>query len=113
MSDNLAPIGFDYQRPIGSGWVFLGAAEAIYSDEYQTNTNNNPLSIQDSFWRINARVGIQSTDGTWDFSLVGRNLDDELCQGGQADKPGAPGGGDLFAGVVRGRQVIFQANYAL
>ncbi len=107
-------VGFDYQQPIGnSGWIFRGAAEAIYSDDYQTNTNNNPLAIQDSFWRINARIGVQSADGTWDFSFIGRNLDDELYQGGQADKPGGVDGRDLFGGVVRGRQLIFQATYSL
>ena len=106
-------IGFDYQRPISDGWLFRGAAEAIYSDDYQTNTNNNPLAVQDDFWRLNARVGLQSADGTWDFSLIGRNLDDELYQGGQADKPGGVDGRDLFGGVVRGRQVIFQASYSM
>ena len=70
------------------------------------NVDNKPLSIQDSFWRFNARVGLQSTDGKWDFSVIGRNLDDELYRGGQADKPGAPSVFDLFGGVVRGRQII-------
>ncbi len=106
-------LGFDYQYPIGDNWLFIGAAEAIYSDEYQTNTNNNPLSIQDDFWRYNARVGLQTMDGTWDFSVVGRNLGDELYQGGQADKPGGVDGRDLFGGVVRGRQVILQATYSM
>jgi outer membrane receptor protein involved in Fe transport len=106
-------LGFDYQYPIGDNWLFIGAAEAIYSDEYQTNTNNNPLSIQDDFWRYNARVGLQTMDGTWDFSVVGRNLGDELYQGGQADKPGGADGRDLYGGVVRGRQVILQATYSM
>ncbi len=106
-------IGFDYERQVFSNWMFIGAAEAIYSDEYQTNTNNNPLSVQDSFWRYNARLGLQQMDGAWDFSIIGRNLDDELYQGGQADKPGAGGGLDLFGGVVRGRQIILQATYTM
>ena len=106
-------VGFDYERPITANLIFRGSAEAIYTDEYQTNTNNNPLSWQDSFWRYNARVGVQTADGRWDLSVIGRNLDDELYQGGQADKPGAPGGLDLFGGTVRGRQILIQATFAM
>ncbi len=106
-------LGFDYEREFTTDWRFTLAGEAVFSDDYQTNTNNNPLSVQDSFWRFNARFGVQSADGQWDFSLIGRNLANELYQGGQADKPGAPGGLDLFGGVVRGRQVILQAKYSM
>jgi outer membrane receptor protein involved in Fe transport len=106
-------IGFDYQRQIFANWLFMGAAEAIFTDEFQTNTNNNPLSVQDSFWRYNARLGLQTMDGTWDISVIGRNLDDELYQGGQADRPGTDGGPDLFGGVVRGRQILLQATYTM
>jgi outer membrane receptor protein involved in Fe transport len=106
-------IGFDYNTPLGRNWGFRWAAEAVYSDSYQTNTNNNPLSVQSDFWRINARVGFQTQDGRWDISLIGRNLTDELYQGGQADKPGGNGGEDLFGGVVRPRQVILQGTFQI
>ncbi|MCY4343240.1 MAG: TonB-dependent receptor [Gammaproteobacteria bacterium] len=106
-------LGFDYLRSVSANWQMVLAGEAIYSDSYQTNTNNNPQSIQDDFWRINARIGLQRTDGRWDLSLVGRNLTNEYYQGGQADKPGGTNGMDLFGGVVRARQVILQATYRL
>lgn len=106
-------VGFDYYRTLGTDWALSLAAEGIYSDEYQTNTNNNPLAIQDSFWRYNARVAIGSTDGTWDFSLIGRNISNEYYQGGQADKPGGTDGRDLFGGIVRPRQILLQMTYAL
>ncbi len=106
-------LGFDYFGQLGDNWTISIAAEAIYTDEYQTNTNNNPLSIQDDFWRYNARIAIGTADGKWEFAAVGRNLSNEYYQGGQADKPGGVDGRDLFGGIVRPRQVILQATYRL
>lgn len=106
-------VGFDYYRALNDAWAISLAGEAIYSDDYQTNTNNNPLAIQDSFWRYNARLALSTTDGMWDFSVVGRNLSNEYYQGGQADKPGGTDGRDLFGGIVRPRQVILTATYRL
>jgi outer membrane receptor protein involved in Fe transport len=103
-------LGFDFNREITGRLGLQIAGEAVFTDDYQTNTNNNPLSIQESFWRYNARAALYSTDGRWDVSVIGRNLSEEWYIAGQADKPGGfPGGDDLFGGVLRGRQVILQA----
>ena len=109
----MGSIGFEYFTSVSDNWSLSFASEAIYSDDYQTNTNNNPIGVQDTFWRINARASLSSNDGKWDLAFIGRNLDDELYQGGTADKPGAPGGLDAFGGVVRDRQMIFQVKYAM
>ena len=105
-------VGFEFSNNLTDDWLISLAGEVIYSDEYQTNTNNNPLGIQDSFTRTNIRAAISSADGAWNFALMGRNISDELYQGGTADKPGAAGGLDLFGNVVRGRQIILEAKYS-
>lgn len=104
-------VGFSFERALSNDWSIQLASKAIYTDDYQTNTNNNPLSIQDSFWRINARVSVFSSDGKWNFSLIGRNLNNEWYQGAQADKPGGATSADLFGNVVRARQISLRTTY--
>jgi outer membrane receptor protein involved in Fe transport len=70
-------VGFTFERPINSDFDFLLAGEAIYMDEYDTSSQNNPLAVQDDYWRVNMRVGISSSDGRWELSLIGRNIFDE------------------------------------
>lgn len=80
-------------------------------DEYDTSTQNNPLAVQDDFWRVNMRVGVASSDGRWELSLIGRNIFDEEYIASSADKPGGvPGATDIFSQTVRARQVILQGT---
>ncbi len=106
-------IGFDWESPVAANWNLVMASEAVYSDDYQTNGNNNPLAIQEGFWRVNARVGLVSTDGRWDISVVGRNILEEYYSIGSADRAGGVDGRDLYGATVRARQVILQASYSL
>jgi outer membrane receptor protein involved in Fe transport len=104
-------VGFAFQRPINSRFDLMLAGEALYSDEYETTSQNNPLAVQDDFWRVNMRVGIASSDGRWDLAIIGRNIFDEEYIAGSADKPGNfPGGTDIFSQTVRARQVILQGS---
>lgn len=70
-------VGFTYERQISESMIFTANGLAIYSDEYQTEGENNPLAIQDAYWIINAGIGIEATDGGWQLNLIGRNLTDE------------------------------------
>jgi outer membrane receptor protein involved in Fe transport len=104
-------VGFTFERPINSDFDFLLAGEAIYMDEYDTSSQNNPLAVQDDYWRVNMRVGISSSDGRWELSLIGRNIFDEEYISASADKPGGvPAGTDIYSQTIRARQVILQGS---
>ena len=51
--------------------------DVIYSDEYFTEGSLDPAQQQDSYTRVSARLGVEDSDGTWDVSLIGRNLTEE------------------------------------
>jgi outer membrane receptor protein involved in Fe transport len=112
---NFAPewsgsIGFDFEQPITSELIFGASYDAIYMDDYKAG--GRPETLQDSHWKHNARLGVFHADGTWDVTVIGRNLGNELTLGGCADKPGgAPG--DIFCQAVRGRQVMLQGTYRM
>lgn len=50
--------------------------DAQYQDEVFRDAVNDPLLQSDSYWLINARASVY-LDDAWEFSLWGKNLDDE------------------------------------
>ena len=50
--------------------------DAQYQDEVFRDALNDPLLQSDSYWLINARASVY-LDDVWEFSLWGKNLDDE------------------------------------
>ena len=103
-------IGVDFERALTGTWVIGASYDAVFMDEYKAG--GRPETWQDSHWKHNARLGIFHTEGTWAFTFIGRNLNDELTLAGCADKPGGTGG-DIFCQTVRGRQLVLQAKYAM
>jgi outer membrane receptor protein involved in Fe transport len=103
-------LGFDYERPI-NGQLRAGMSyDAIYSDRYVAG--GYPTSEQKDFWRHNVRVGLFDAEGTWDVTLIGRNLANQRYIAGCADKPGGAAG-DVFCQTVRARQVLLEATYRM
>ncbi len=75
-------LGFEMMQPVSVNG--LVSAEAIYTDDYKTAATGEPLAVQPSFWRLRARLGLQSADGKCDFSIIGRNLTNKICPIGGA-----------------------------
>ena len=106
----------------GLEWGF--GLNTSFSDEYETQ-NEDPVGfVQDSFWLLNARAFVGSADGTWQVSVMGRNLTDELyviTSGGRpfADTsnntllPGGIGLSDTVLNYSRGRQLFLEFKVQL
>ncbi|MFT7220084.1 MAG: iron complex outermembrane receptor protein [Candidatus Azotimanducaceae bacterium] len=105
-------LGVELMKQVSSGWIATLSAEGIYTDDYKTASNGEPLAVQDSFWRLRARIGVQSADGKYDFSIIGRNLTDEIFSVGGA-RPGAITPSDQGGGGSRPRSILFQATYRI
>ena len=62
--------------PMGSLTLFLGG-DAYWSDDNQLETTNSPFLVQDSYWRLDVSAAVETTDGKWRASVIGRNVTGE------------------------------------
>jgi hypothetical protein len=56
---------------------FVANLSLSLSDEHFTDGSNEPAGLQDSWTKVDARIGVEASDGRWSLALVGRNLGDE------------------------------------
>jgi iron complex outermembrane recepter protein len=105
-------MGFELTQPLGTNWLGTLSAETIYTDDYKTASTGEPLAVQPSFWRLRARVGLQSADGKYEFAIIGRNLTNKIWAIGGA-RPGALTPADQGGGGSRPRSILFQATYRM
>lgn len=70
-----------------NNWELNANVTASYKDEFFLNPDLNPNQVQDSYVKWDARVGLMSNDGVWEFRLYGRNLTDETTFTYSIDTP--------------------------
>ncbi len=93
--------GITYDKEItDSGWKMLANFNINYSDDRRTSTSpldSNglpiPLDIQDSYFKMNARLGFTTPDDRFSFELWGTNLNNEITRGITANTPLRGGAG--------------------
>jgi len=61
---------------VGDDLYLTGGVDVNFSDSYFTDGPLNPAGQQDSYSKVNARIGI-TNDENWTVSLIGRNLTEE------------------------------------
>ncbi|HEY0942589.1 MAG TPA: TonB-dependent receptor [Steroidobacter sp.] len=72
-----AALSANWDDVLMDSWRYTLRADANYSDEFYAAADLDPFLMQEAFWKLNARVSVYSTDGRWEFSVVGNNLTDE------------------------------------
>lgn len=93
--------GITYDKEItDSGWKMLANFNINYSDDRRTSTSpldSNglpiPLDIQESYFKMNARLGFTTPDDRFSFELWGTNLNNEITRGITANTPLRGGAG--------------------
>jgi iron complex outermembrane receptor protein len=70
-------LGITYFTSITDSVDLLLGADVIYTDDIVIAPTGDKNVIQDSYTKVNARIALESSDGTWSLSLVGKNLTDE------------------------------------
>lgn len=83
--DTSFSLGFNYERPIGSGLSLWAGGETSHRSHSYFTPENSVLTDRDPSWIVNARIGVRSDDGRWSASLWGRNLGDEEVRVGYAN----------------------------
>ena len=113
--ENSGTLGINYEGQFLDGLIYRLGAVAVFSDDYQTNTNNDPLGVQDSYETLALNAAIATADEAWTLEVVGKNVTDEDYFVSSVSQPltGAEGvvQQDFLVTKARGREVIVQLTY--
>jgi len=71
-------LGITFSAPLNDDMDLHASVDILYTDDILIGPDNDPATIQDSYSKINARIGLSANDGSWSLALVGKNLTDEL-----------------------------------
>ncbi len=69
-------IGTTYDFAVSDNWRMSMSADARYSDDYALTDTLNPYT--DDFILLDASINLYSADDRHEFSVIGRNLTDEI-----------------------------------
>jgi outer membrane receptor protein involved in Fe transport len=98
-----------YEYAVGDNLLLRLRGDANYKDDYFTDGDLDPNTLQESVWLFNARVGLGSMDGSWEVAAYGRNLTDERVITFSLDAPLSAG---IYAnGIAEPRVIGIQARY--
>ncbi len=70
-------IGASYDTSLSSNIDLSLGLDALYTDDTIIAPDADTNVIQGSYWKLNARIALLSSNGTWMLALVGKNLTDE------------------------------------
>jgi iron complex outermembrane receptor protein len=88
--------------PLDGGLQIDTTIVAALRTSYFASDDYDPFyGFQPSYWKLDTRIQLGTTDGTWDVAVVGKNLTNELSIGDALDFP---------LGVARGMQWIDQGR---
>jgi iron complex outermembrane receptor protein len=73
--------GLDYQISLGDRLALAIGASAQYSSKYSVIIGDRDDYYQDSYTKYNGYITLKSARDTWELSLIGNNLGDELRAG--------------------------------
>jgi outer membrane receptor protein involved in Fe transport len=67
----------EYRWVLPGGLSLAAFVQAVYSDWYFTTPQLDPVTLQDDYWKFDARLTLADASNRWSVALVGRNLTDE------------------------------------
>ncbi|MEM1090837.1 MAG: TonB-dependent receptor [Pseudomonadota bacterium] len=113
VADYSGSVGFDYRTDIGSSLFFRGNLDINFTDEFFTAQNNDPLTVQDAYAKINLRLALSNQADTWEVALLARNLNDEdvIRYSNPVPLSGTFGSNSAYGFVERPRSIALQASY--
>ncbi len=90
--------------------------DAIYTDSFFTAQDLDPITEQDSYTKVNLRIGVGEQAGRWEVALLVKNLTDEITSGWTNDFAFVDfrgGGGTAYFGMLEpGRTIGIQGRYS-
>ncbi len=107
-ADYAGNINLNYTDMVSNSLELRATVGVEFTDSYFTALDLDPVSEQDSFLKLNARIEIAS-DAGWSLALVGKNLTDEDTTTWINDVPFFRGA--YFGSIDPPRSIGVQANY--
>ncbi len=102
-------LGATYEFPVFANWQASVGGDLSYSGEYNFTDTLRPDAVQEAYTKFDATVSLSTPDDRWKFSLIGRNLTDELVATSANDIPFTGGAGTgTTTGVVSDLSAIVQ-----
>lgn len=99
----------EYVWPVGENLELVGFVQVYGQDETALALDLDPNTFQDSYEKVDARVTLQSGEGDWSVSVIGRNLTDETVANFANDHTGFSGG--YFSLLEAPLTVAIQGTY--
>ncbi|MEH6589789.1 MAG: TonB-dependent receptor [Halioglobus sp.] len=65
-----------YTAHLGESLEMRFTLDANFRDDYFLSADLDPSTIQDAYWKVNARIALTDVDGRWEVALIGKNLTD-------------------------------------
>jgi outer membrane receptor protein involved in Fe transport len=84
-------ISLQHVLPISESLELISFIQVYGADEQALALDLDPNTFEGSHEKVDARLTLASTDRTWEISLIGRNLTDEVTGGFANDLPGFDG----------------------
>lgn len=116
-----AALSGTYTLQLGNSLAMQFTLDANYRGEYYLNSDLDPNTVQDAYWKINSRIALTPNTGKWTVAVIGKNLTDTVTYGSAGPVPSgstnAPAWnipdfeGSYFAVVDRPRSVALQLTY--
>ncbi len=69
--------GGNYTQPIFTNLALHVGLDVYYSDPYFVAPTIDERQQQESYYKVNGRIGVGDQDGSWDISVIGKNLFNE------------------------------------
>lgn len=79
----------EYTWSLNEDLEMTAFVQGVYSGEYYSAIDLDPVLLEDEYWKVNAQITIASSDDRWEVSLIGRNITNEKTSTTGNDLPGA------------------------
>jgi outer membrane receptor protein involved in Fe transport len=99
-----------YVHTLANNMLIRFDIDAAYKDDFYLDGDLDPNTQQDSYYKLNARIGLAGAEDNWEVAVYGRNLTDETTYSYATDAPLSAG---IYGGWVEEPRIIgVQARYS-
>jgi len=104
-----AHINFEYVLSLADSLELITSLDVSHSDEYAIAADLDPRFVQEAFTKVDLRVALTESNGSWELAFIGKNLTDEDSSTWANDTPLANGSG--YRHIDRLRSYAVQGTY--
>jgi iron complex outermembrane receptor protein len=83
--------GLNYETSVAPDTMMSFASNTLYSSSYYTDLILRSDTLQHSYFKTDASVALSNTQRTWEFAVIGHDLNDEITTGNCLHGPFANG----------------------